>query len=163
MNEWIELNYERLREITAKVCRCNDYDELFQFCILQFLTNKNIKSVPDSQKAFFFARIVKNNYHSKSSPYYNTYHKHKFQEIDNIEVIDNPYEDKDELVWVYHQIELDKKFGDWYYAKLFEIFINCGCSITKTAKKTTIPINSVSRDINKYRKLLLSRKKNKIE
>ena len=43
---------------------------------------------------------------------------------------------------------------DWYYGRLFELYIEEGCSVTKLSKRTTIPINSVSRDINKVRREL---------
>jgi ribosomal protein S19E (S16A) len=59
-----------------------------------------------------------------------------------------------DLDWVKTQIEKDKKGEDWYYARLFEIYIQQGCSVTNTSKLTSIPINSTSRDINKYRKHL---------
>jgi hypothetical protein len=35
---------------------------------------------------------------------------------------------------------------------LFELYLQVGCSITKLSQQTTIPINTVSRDINKVRK-----------
>ncbi len=31
MNSWIEKNYQRLREITSKISKLEDIDELFQF------------------------------------------------------------------------------------------------------------------------------------
>lgn len=161
MNEWLITHYNKLREITSKVCKIYDIDEIFQFCIEQFLTNKNAHTLSDQDKFYFFARIVRNNFHSKSSPYHKAYRKFVYQPIDNIEVEDKPYEDKDELLWVFQQIEKDKQNGNWYYARLFQIYINQGCSISKTSKKTTIPLNSVSRDVNKYRRWLIERRKNK--
>lgn len=161
MNEWLQDNYSNLREITIKVCKTEDIDEIFHFCLEQFLTNKKVKTLKEEHRTFFFVRIVRNNYFSKSSPFYQLYKKHKFQEINNIEIEDIPYEDSDELRWVYQQIEKDKMDGNWYYARLFELFIGQGCSVSKTHKKTTIPLNSVSRDINKYRRILKERRKNR--
>lgn len=154
MNEWLQKNLIKLSAVTNHICSGQDVDELFQFCIDQFLQNKKVYSVPDEQKLFYFARLVKNNFHSNTSRYHNIYRKRRWEELDNVEIPDEPYEDFDELRWVYQQIERDKLQGDWYYARLFEIYISQGCSMTKTSKKTTIPLNSVSRDVNKYRKRL---------
>ncbi len=52
------------------------------------------------------------------------------------------------------QLDEIKQGKDWYYGRLFELYIELGCSITKLSERTTIPINSVSRDINKIRKIL---------
>jgi len=161
MNQWIIDNYQKLYQITDKLCSGKDTDELFQFCIEQFLYYPKIENIPVENRLFFFVRIVKNQYHSNTSKFHKIYRKHKFQELHNIEILDIPYEDSDELRWVYEQIEHDKIYGDWYYARLFEIYISEGCSMTNTHKRTTIPLNSVSRDVNKYRKQLIKRKKNK--
>jgi DNA-directed RNA polymerase specialized sigma24 family protein len=59
-------------------------------------------------------------------------------------------EDEFNMEWVQEQL----KTIDWYYARLFQLYIDEGCSVTKLSKRTTIPINSVSRDINKVRRQL---------
>jgi hypothetical protein len=51
-------------------------------------------------------------------------------------------------------ITIHKKGEWWYYARLFELYLEEGASITNLSKRTTIPLNSVSRDINKYRREL---------
>ena len=155
LNFWITENYNELKKICKKITRGQQCDDLLQMCVEQFLKSKRVPEVPDSQKLFFFARIVRNNYNSTTSPYYHQYGKFKYDEIENIEI---PYLSYEEpiinLDWVKEQIEKDKKDGDWYYSRLFEIYIEQGCSVTKTSQITTIPINSVSRDLNKYRKQL---------
>jgi len=40
-----------------------------------------------------------------------------------------------------------------------KLFIEEGASISKLSKRTTIPINSVSRDINKVRRYLIKKRK----
>jgi hypothetical protein len=163
LNEWIENNFDELKSICKKITRGNDYDDLFQMCLEMFLTSKKVKDIPDTQKLFFFTRIVKNNYNSTTSPYYHTHRKFKYNEIENIEVEDIKYEEPlIDIDWVKNQIDKDKKTGSWYYARLFEIYIDQGCSVTKTSQLTTIPINSVSRDINKYRKRLKEKRQNEI-
>lgn len=132
-----------------------DVSDLLHTCIEQLLKNKKVRDLPDNERLYFFARIVRNNYSSKSSPYYHQYTKHKFQELPDKDFIDDEYQEPEiNLEWVKNRIIIDKRGENWYFARLFEIYIEEGCSIKNTAKRTTIPPNSVSRDINKYRQEL---------
>lgn len=120
------------------------------------MKNKKVIEIPDDQKIYFFTKIVRNQYNSESSKYHYTYRKYKFNEYNNNEEqADIPYEESQfNMEWVQEQL---KKI-DWYYAKLFQLYIDEGCSITRLSKRTTIPLNSVSRDINKVRKELIKRR-----
>ena len=155
LNDWISNNIEELKKICSRITRGQDSEDLLQFSIEQFLNNKKVPNIPDKEKLYFFTRIVRNNYNSKSSPYYHLYKKFQFVEIENIEI---PYleleEDVITLDWVYNEL---KKL-DWYYRRMMEMYIEEECSITKLSKRTGIPLNSVSRDINKIRKILKERR-----
>lgn len=156
LNDWITNNHNELKKICKRITKGQEYDDLLQLCIEQFIKNKRVNEVPDNQKLFFFTRIVLNNFNSKTSHYYRQYKKFNFSSIENVEVEYLEYEESPiDLDWVKRQIEKDKKGEDWYYARLFEIYIQQGCSVTNTSKLTSIPINSTSRDINKYRKHLI--------
>lgn len=155
MNDWLTNNYEELKLICQKISKLKDVDDLLHLSIEQFMKNKRIPEIESNQWLFFFARIVRNNYYSKSSPYYHQYTKHNSSEVHDIELIDLQYEEPIiDLSWVKHIISRDMKGDKWYYARLFELYLEVGCSIKKLSILTTIPPNSVSRDINKYRKLL---------
>lgn len=156
MNDWITEHYERLLTICRNVSKeyyCND---LFQSCMEQFLSNEKSKSIPEEDRFYFFTRIVYNNFNSSTSPYAQTYKKYKFVELTG-DRADKVEEVEIDLSWV--KKELDKmKVTDWYYGRLFELYIEEGCSIKKLSERTTIPMNSVSRDINKVRRTLVQRK-----
>ena len=155
MNDWLTTNYQELKLICQKISRLKDVDDLLHLSIEQFMKNKRIPEIESSQWLFFFARIVRNNYYSTSSPYYHQYTKHNSSEIHDIELIDLQYQEPAiDLLWVKSIISRDLKGDQWYYARLFELYLEVGCSIKKLAILTTIPPNSVSRDINKYRKML---------
>jgi len=160
INIWIENNFNELKKICDRITRGEDSDDLLQLSVEQFLKNRRIDDIPDNEKLFFFARIVRNNYNSNSSPYYHTYRKFKFTDIDNIEIQYLPYEEPViNLDWVYDELET----LEWYYKRLMELYIEEGCSITNLSKRTTIPINSVSRDINKVRKILINKRKEELK
>jgi DNA-directed RNA polymerase specialized sigma24 family protein len=155
INQWVETNYQELKLICQKISKLNDVDDLLHSCIEQLLLNRNAPMIGDKERLFFFARMVRNNWNSTTSKYYNEYSKFKFNEIKDNNIIDKEYEEsKIDLDWVKNMIILHKKGDLWYYARLFELFIEEGCSVTNLARKTTIPLNSVSRDLNKYRRIL---------
>lgn len=78
----------------------------------------------------------------------------KFSTMDEIEIPTEEPKDEITLEWVQEELNKMKKTNDWYYGRLFELYLEVGGSIVKLSEKTTIPVNSVSRDINKVRKIL---------
>lgn len=163
LDTWIKENYEQLRIICYKVSREEDIDDLFQICIEQFLKNKKTIDIPNEQKLFFFTRIVKNNFNSKTSKFYNTHKKFQFNEINNLEIKDEEYiESIINMDWVNSEIK-KLKDNQWYYGRILELYIEEGCSLTKLSKRTSIPINSVSRDVNKVKKLLREKRQQDLQ
>ena len=151
MNDWLSKNYNELKNICNKFSTPDEVDDLLHLCIEQFIKNKKVHQIPDKEKLYFFTKIVRNQYHSKSSKYHYTYRRYQFNEIIDNNIAEIEYqEDEFNMDWVYEQL----KTIDWYYGRLFELYIEEGCSVTKLSKRTTIPINSVSRDINKVRRQL---------
>lgn len=153
---WVSNNYNELKNICYKVSKSDNVDDLFHSCLIQLFDNKKVNEIPDNQKLFFFTRIVKNNFYSTTSNFYKEYHKFKFSELVESKEEDILYEESSiNLDWVKQEL---KKGFDWYYSRLFELYIEEQCSLTKLSQRTKIPINSCSRDINKTRKELIKRK-----
>lgn len=163
MNDWIKQNYNELVRICRSVAKQTDIDDLLQTCVEQFMNNKKSNDIPDQQKLYFFTKIVKNNFLSNKSKYHYQYRKFVYDDLDGLELIDVEYEESViNLDWVKKQIDEMKK-NEWYYGRLFELYLQVGCSITKLSEQTTIPINSVSRDINKVRSILRQKRKKVLE
>jgi DNA-directed RNA polymerase specialized sigma24 family protein len=151
LNDWLSNNYNELKNICSKFSTPEEVDDLLHLCIEQFIKNKKVHQIPDKERLYFFAKLVRNQYHSKSSKYHYTYRRYNFNEIVESDIPDIEYqEDEFNMDWVKQQL----RTIDWYYGRLFELYIEEGCSVTKLSKRTTIPINSVSRDINKVRRQL---------
>lgn len=162
MDKWFSNNYDKLKTICKSVSKENDVDELLHFCIDNLITNDKFNNiVEDSGKIYYFTRVVINNWKSTSSPYYTTYRKEKPRIIDhdielpNIELDDEVEIDMD---WVRKQLK-DMMREEWYYGRLFELYIEEGCSLTKLNKRTTIPLAPLSRDINRVRVILKEKRK----
>jgi len=151
LKHWISENYSELKNICSKFSTQEEVDDLLHLCLEEFMKNKRVKEIPDEQKIYFFTKIVRNQYNSESSKYHYTYRKYKFNDMVESDIPEIEYqEDEFNMEWVQEQL----KTIDWYYARLFQLYIDEGCSVTKLSKRTTIPINSVSRDINKVRRQL---------
>lgn len=148
---WVSTNYSKLEQICKRVSKGAPFDDLCQCCIEQFLKNKRTPTLEEKDKLFFFTKIVTNNYNSTSSPYHAQYRKFKFSEIEDFNIPEEVTEESViDVKWVLNELE---ELG-WYYKRLMELYIEEGASISKLSKRTTIPLNSVSRDINKARKFL---------
>ena len=153
MNEWITNNYKELFTICKKVSKEADCYDLLQVCVEQFIKNKKTNDIPDKEKFYFFATIVRNNWYNVSAPYGQIYRKYKFVETNNLEITDEPYQEPLGISWVENEIKKIKE-EEWYYGRLFELYIEEGCSIKNLSLRTTIPMANVSRDIKRVRNKL---------
>ena len=162
MKDWFSKNYNKLRNICKSISKENDVDELLHFCIDNLITNDKFNNIVDNNgKIYYFTRVVINNWKSTSSPYYTTYRKEIPRVIDyDIELPDVVLEEEIDidLEWVETKLKHIMK-EEWYYGRLFELYIEEGCNLTKLNKRTTIPLVSLSRDINKVRELLKQKRK----
>lgn len=164
LQQWIDENHNRLLEITTKISKGVDTNDLYQLSIEELLNNRNIRSVPDNEKFFYFARIVKNQFASKNSKFHKIYRKHKFVELDsNIDIIEEEYQEPIvTLDWVLNEIEKIKE-KDWYLGQVFLLFLSKDANLTRTSKITGIPINNLSRDIKIVKGMLNNKLKEKID
>lgn len=164
LNDWIQQNILELKKICNRVARQNNSDDLFQTSIEQLLNNKRIHDIPDNEKLFFFARIVKNNYNSKTSKYHKIYRKTNFVELDtNADIPNEDYEeDIFTIEWVLEQLEEIKK-NDWYLGQITLHYFAENCNLTRLSKKVGIPINNLSRDIRKVKLILNDKLQEKLK
>ena len=105
-----------------------------------------LDTLTDKDRLYYFIRVVKNNYFSKTSPYYYQHKKVSCNDV-KVDVIkdipDEPYvEELPDMFWVHKQLE----DLDWFSRDLFLMWLELG-TITAVSKQTTIPLNSVGRYI----------------
>lgn len=155
LNTWIENNYKELQKICNSVARYTNTDDLLQLSIEQLINNRKIHDVPDDEKLFFFARIVRNNFNSKTSIYHKTYRKTNFVELSsNIDIPQEEYiEPTLSMNWVLDEVEKIQQ-QDWYLGKIFLLWLSKGANLTQLSKETGIPINNLSRDIRRVKNML---------
>ena len=100
MNDWLSKNYNELKNICNKFSTPDEVDDLLHLCIEQFIKNKKVHQIPDKEKLYFFTKIVRNQYHSKSSKYHYTYRRYQFNEIIDNDIAEIEYqEDEFNMNW----------------------------------------------------------------
>lgn len=158
-NEWMGKNYHQMVEITNNIVKDkNEVDDLLHCVIEQILKKNSMDALMERERIFYFIRVLKNNYFSKTSPYYYQYKKKGSNEThfdtefyENIP--DEPYEETIPTIeWVYQELE----DLSWFDKDLFLLWMELG-TITAVSKKTTIPLNSVGRYINQIKTQLIKK------
>ena len=152
---WLEIHHNDLLETTGTICKSpDDTGDLYSCVVEQLLKKpKKIDEIPDSQKKYYFIKVVKQNWHSKTSPYHYQYRKptqHHRPIIDNLteQIEDEEYEETiPTMEWV--EKTLNEEF-DWYERDLFKLWVEMG-TLTNVSKKTQIPLNSVGRHIKQIK------------
>jgi DNA-directed RNA polymerase specialized sigma24 family protein len=160
---WIEKNNTELIRLVKNITNnADDSDELYQSVILQLLEKpERINEIPDSQKKYFFIRVVQNNYNSNTSPYQYQRQKYKkkftdfkYEMFENVP--DDDYQEYPTIEWVYQQLENHH----WFDRDLFLLWLELG-TFTKVSEQTTIPLNSVGKYIKETIKNLNTSWKNR--
>lgn len=164
LRSWVENNHKKLFEITCKVSKDEYPQDLFQLCIEELLNNRKVNSIPDDQKFFYFAKIVKNQFNSKNSKYHKIYRKYQFIQLDtNMDIPQDEYEPPSiTMDWVLDEVEKIRR-EQWYLGQLFLLYLSRGANLTKLSKLTNIPISNLSRDINLVKNMLKSKLEEKLK
>ena len=164
MNDWLTDNYPRIIKACKNISKNEEYMDLCQSSIEQFLMNGKSNDIPDHQKLFFLIRIIQNNFNSTTSPYYKEYHKYKFDELSpNQDIPQDEYEEpKLTIEWVLNEIE-NIKSENWYLGTITLHWIKQDCNLTKLHKLTNIPMSNLSRDVSKVKKILREKWEEKLK
>ena len=157
LNEWINKNHDELKHVVGRITNNHPLsDELFQEIMIQLLTKpEKMNQLADEEKIYYFIRVVKNNWHSSTSPF--QYHRQKdisrhipWDSHKGEKLVDEDYmENTPDMDWVYDKINA----MDWFDRDLFKLWIELG-TYTKVSQDTTIPLNSVGKYIKETTKRL---------
>lgn len=149
-SDWIGENYYNLEQITHNIVKDkNEVGDLLHCVIEQILKKNTLDPMIERERIFYFIRVLKNNYFSKTSPYYYQYKKKGASEVyyepEHYENIpEEPYEEcVPTIEWVYKELE----HLSWFDRDLFLLWMELK-TLTAVSKETTIPLNSVGRYIN---------------
>ncbi len=147
LDEYLEQNYEKLKDIAYNISSYKYYEDLLHLVIEELYKIDYIKikeTIEQEKMDYFIVRIMLNQYHSETSRFYYKYKKyykhHSKQIIENIteDTQDNTIEQKqlleDRLKWI------EEKLQDlyWFDAQVFRIYYSESFSLSEMAKETKI-------------------------
>ena len=122
--------------------------------------------IKKNQLTFYIARVMLNQYHSKTSRYYYKYNKyyeyHTTTTIESITADNTEYtiKDKQEVEERLEWIEDKLKDCYWFDSEVFKVYYLEEHSLNSMAKATKINRNTLFKAINNVKKYLIKEKEN---
>ena len=162
--EFIIQNNDLLIHTTENITKgYHDYMELYQCVIEQILLKpEKMDQIEDEKKLFYFIKIVKNNFYSKTSQYQYQRLKYKNKNVEYKDELEKKLWDETEDYpypeWKWIEEQLNDM--EWFDRDLFLLWAQLG-TLTKVHQETTIPINSVGKYIKNIKDELKKRWINK--
>lgn len=168
---YIENNYKKLIEISKKITsnRYPDYVDLLHETIEALYKSdlEKIKEIIYTKKlTYYIIRILINQYHSKTSPYYYKYKRYNdlMNNLDGIYIYDKEATTKQRL----EELELnekrlkwiDEKLKDltWFDVEVFRIYYKENYSLNSMSRATKINRSTLGKSIRKVKKYLREQK-----
>ena len=177
LNKYLEKNYKKLKEVSDKITsgkKYNSEDLLHDTIVNLYDSDKNkIESLIDKNELIFWiARIMVNQYHSKTSPFYKKYKKYyqiindKFsigtwqdQYINNTPgrihrmIEEDGVKQKEKFEKDLELINKKLKEIHWFDSECFRIYTMTGMSLTQFSNQCGISRNTLYKSIVKVKKI----------
>lgn len=160
---YITRNYYELFSIAKKITKNHDLSQdLLHEVIIQLYDKDKIvlKSYDDNSIKYYIVAIMRINWHSTTSPFYYKVRREiqKYSDITEILTMSDEQEDFEKQL-IFDILEQEWCELNWFNKSLIEMWLTLG-SMKKVAKKTTIPISSISNYLKETRATM---KKNVLE
>ena len=169
LNKYLIENYDKLKDMAFNIAGRKGKDDLLSFVIEELYKcdqeriNEIIKK---NQLTFYIARVMLNQYHSKTSRYYYKYNKyyeyHTTTTIESITADNTEYtiKDKKEIEERLDWVEEKLKDCYWFDSEVFKVYYLEEHSLNSMAKATKINRNTLFKAINNVKKYLIKEKEN---
>ena len=169
LNKYLIENYDKLKDMAFNIAGRKGKDDLLSFVIEELYKcdqDRINEIIEKNQLTFYIARVMLNQYHSKTSRYYYKYNKyyeyHTTTTIESITADNTEYTIKDKkeveerLEWV------EEKLKDcyWFDSQVFKVYYLEEHSLNSMAKATKINRNTLFKAINNVKKYLIKEKEN---
>ena len=167
LNDYLIKNYNKLKDIAYNISGGNGTDDLLSFVIeeLYKCDQERINEIIEKkQMTFYVARVIINQYNSKTSRYYYKYNK--YYEYHVTQIVEQISEDKiDDIIEEKMLIEkrlnwINKKLKNlyWFDAEVFKIYYKEGFSLNQMQRETKINRNTLHKAITNVKKYLINEK-----
>ena len=160
-------NYNKLKDMAYNITGGKGNKDLLSFVIEELYKcdkEKVADIIRNKQMTFYVARVMVNQFHSKTSRYYYKYNKYYEYHVtgiveaispDNIEtVIENKEKIEEQLSWI------EDKLKDlyWFDSEVFRIYYKEGFSLNEMQKETKINRNTLHKAITNVKNYLINEK-----
>ena len=167
LDTYLVNNYNKLKSMAYNITGGKGNEDLLSFVIeeLYKCDKERIEDiVRKKQMTFYVARVMINQFHSKTSRYYYKYRKYYEYHVsgiveaispDNVdEDIENKQLIEERLGWV------EEKLKDlyWFDAQVFRIYYREGFSLNEMQKETKINRNTLHKAITNVKNYLINEK-----
>jgi len=169
LNKYLIENYDKLKDMAFNIAGKNGKDDLLSFVIeeLYKCDQERIDEIIEkNQLTFYIARVMLNQYHSKTSRYYYKYNKyyeyHTTTTIESISADNVDYTIKDKELVEERLDWIEDKLKDlyWFDAQVFKVYYLENHSLNSMAKATKINRNTLFKAISNVKKYLINEKEN---
>ena len=158
-------NYNKLKDMAYNITGGKGNKDLLSFVIEELYKcdqDRIAEIIRKKQMTFYVARVMVNQFHSKTSRYYYKYNKYYEYHVtgiveaispDNIETeIENKQKVEERLAWI------EEKLKDlyWFDAEVFRIYYKEGFSLNQMQKETKINRNTLHKAITNVKNYLIN-------
>ena len=167
LNKYLIENYDKLKDMAFNIAGINGKDDLLSFVIEELYKcdqDRIDQIIEKNQLTFYIARVMLNQYHSKTSRYYYKYKKyyeyHTTTTIESISADNVDYTVKEKEL-VEERLEwIEEKLKDlyWFDAQVFKVYYLEEHSLNSMAKATKINRNTLFKAISNVKKYLINEK-----
>jgi len=158
-----------LKDMAFNIAGRKGKDDLLSFVIEELYKcdqDRISEIIQKNQLTFYIARVMLNQYHSKTSRYYYKYNKyyeyHTTTTIESITADNTEYtiKDKKEVEERLEWVEDKLKDCYWFDSQVFKVYYLEEHSLNSMAKATKINRNTLFKAINNVKKYLIKEKEN---
>jgi hypothetical protein len=169
LNKYLIENYDKLKDMAFNIAGRKGKDDLLSFVIEELYKcdqDRINEIIKKNQLTFYIARVMLNQYHSKTSRYYYKYNKyyeyHTTTTIESITADNTEYtiKDKKEVEERLEWVEDKLKDCYWFDSQVFKVYFLEEHSLNSMAKATKINRNTLFKAINNVKKYLIKEKEN---
>ena len=167
LNKYLIENYDKLKDMAFNIAGNNGKDDLLSFVIEELYKcdqDRIDEIIEKNQLTFYIARVMLNQYHSKTSRYYYKYNKyyeyHTTTTIESISADNIDYTIKEKELVEERLDWIEEKLKDvyWFDAQVFKVYYLEEHSLNSMAKATKINRNTLFKAISNVKKYLINEK-----
>ena len=164
LNKYLIENYDKLKDMAFNIAGRKGKDDLLSFVIEELYKcdqDRINEIIEKNQLTFYIARVMLNQYHSKTSRYYYKYKKYyeyhtttTIESITSFENVDYTIKEKELVEERLDWIEEKLKDCYWFDSQVFKVYYLEEHSLNSMAKATKINRNTLFKAINNAKKYL---------